>query len=163
MSDLATVRLATADDHQAMCRLLDATDELHREALPRRFEKPTSPPRPLAYFEPFFRNHTSAALLAETDRVVGVVLVLQRPAPAFPVFRQLSFAVLDVIAVDPAWRRRGIGKQLVQSASVWAESRGAAWLELGVYEFNREALAFYEALGFQVASRKLKKPLGTEP
>jgi hypothetical protein len=38
--------------------------------------------------------------------------------------------------------------------------RAASWLEANVYEFNREALEFYNALGFQTTVRKLRKPLG---
>ncbi|HVU02876.1 MAG TPA: GNAT family N-acetyltransferase, partial [Polyangiaceae bacterium] len=91
--------------------------------------------------------------------VIGVALVLLKQSPEFPVFRPLSYGVIDAIAVDAGWRRRGAGRALVAAATAWAESRGAAWLELGVYEFNRDALAFYDALGFQTASRKLRRPL----
>lgn len=159
MSDVVNVRLATAADHQPMCALLDAVDQLHREGAPLQFCEPPVAPRPLEFFSELFQGRNAAALVADAGSVVGVALVLLRSAPAFPVFRQQSFAVLDVIAVDSAWRRRSVGTRLAAAATAWAESRGAAWLELGVYEFNREALAFYDALGFRTASRKLHKPL----
>jgi len=33
------------------------------------------------------------------------------------------------------------------------------WLELGVYELNHEARAFYAVLGYLPVSTKLRKPL----
>jgi len=40
------------------------------------------------------------------------------------------FAIEAVIAVDPAWRRRGIGRQLVDQVARWAQARGGSWLVL---------------------------------
>jgi ribosomal protein S18 acetylase RimI-like enzyme len=67
--------------------------------------------------------------------------------------------VLDGIAVDPSSRRRGVGRRLVAGAQQWARARGADWLELNVYDFNRDAVAFYDALGFESTSRKMHMSL----
>ena len=59
------------------------------------------------------------------------------------------------IAVDPAWRRRGIGARLVAECLDAARVRGlsAAWLD--VRASNTEAIALYGKLGFQtVATRR---------
>ena len=50
--------------------------------------------------------------------------------------------------VDPRWRRRGVGRQLVDAALAWAASRGADHLRLWVDDTNPPAAAFYRALGF---------------
>ena len=54
------------------------------------------------------------------------------------------------LAVDPAFRRRGIGRRL--AAEVLASHRGALWLE--VRESNLNARKFYESLGFREAGRR---------
>lgn len=159
MSSTVNTRLAVARDYAAMCALLDAVDELHRAGASWLFREPEAPPRPLEYFDDFFRGETCAALVAEADRVVGVALVLVRPTPSLPIFRQQSYGILDGIAVDAAFRRRGIGTALAKASAEWAESRGAAFIELGVYEFNDGARAFYEHLGFHTVSRKLRLAL----
>jgi len=47
----------------------------------------------------------------------------------------------------------------MQCADQWAAEKGAANIELTVYEFNQSAIAFYEGLGYTPLSRKLSKPL----
>jgi ribosomal protein S18 acetylase RimI-like enzyme len=96
--------------------------------------------------------------VADAGQVVGIVIGLMRWAPQFPVFRKQHWAVLDGIAVDPKWRRRGIGKRLTRAVEEWAIEMGAPWVELNVYEFNAQARGFYEALGYLPVSTKLRKP-----
>lgn len=40
------------------------------------------------------------------------------------------FAIEAVIAVDPAWRRRGFGRQLIEQIERWAYARGGSWIAL---------------------------------
>ena len=159
MADVVSVRLARADDHTAMCAILDVIDELHREAVPWLFRVPETPPRPIEYFAEYLRAESCAALVADVGRIVGVALVLLRSTPEHPLFRRRSYGVLDGIAVDPSSRRRGVGRRLVAGAQQWAHARGAEWLELNVYDFNHDAAAFYDALGFQSISRKMHMSL----
>ncbi|MCL2340061.1 MAG: tRNA (adenosine(37)-N6)-threonylcarbamoyltransferase complex transferase subunit TsaD, partial [Actinomycetia bacterium] len=61
--------------------------------------------------------------------------------------------VLD-IAVDPSWRRRGIGRQLLQRLLSDARELGATTASLEVRPSNSAARAFYDDLGFQTAGRR---------
>jgi diamine N-acetyltransferase len=42
---------------------------------------------------------------------------------------------------------------------LWARARDVQELDLNVYEFNHSAISFYEALGFQTVSRRMKRAL----
>jgi ribosomal-protein-alanine N-acetyltransferase len=66
--------------------------------------------------------------------------------------RQIASGEREIlfIAVDPAYRRRGIAKRLLQNEL--DGSRGAWFLE--VRESNLAAIRLYETLGFQVAGRR---------
>lgn len=57
------------------------------------------------------------------------------------------------IAVSPASRRRGIGSRLVRYAESELTSRGCPKVNLQVIADNREVVAFYKSLGFQVEER----------
>jgi ribosomal protein S18 acetylase RimI-like enzyme len=54
------------------------------------------------------------------------------------------------IAVDHAYRRRGVGRALVVAAAREARERGARRLTLRVLSDNRPARALYESEGFVV-------------
>jgi ribosomal protein S18 acetylase RimI-like enzyme len=50
--------------------------------------------------------------------------------------------------IDPRYRRRGLGRQLVDAAIAWAAAHGAEQLRLWVDDTNPAAAEFYRALGF---------------
>lgn len=160
--DPISIRKAVPDDHADVSRLSKSVDELHRESLPWMFGESEVEPRPRAYLESLLGRDDAVVYVADANGaggLVGVAFGLLRAMPAFPVFVQQRYGVLDGLVVDDAWRRRGIGKQLVRAVESWARGLGAPWLEMNVYEFNVEARRFYEALGYGALSTKLRMPL----
>ena len=85
-------------------------------------------------------------LVADCDRVVGYVR-LRHPSPL-----RAGRHVLQIngLAVDPAYRRRGIARALLDAVIDEARSRGARRLTLRVFAPNAAARALYEAAGFEV-------------
>jgi len=69
------------------------------------------------------------------------------------------FLVIDNIVVRKDSRRQGVGRLLLERAEQWALARGADMVELNVWEFNTGARLFYQALGYETASRKMWKQL----
>lgn len=58
-------------------------------------------------------------------------------------------AELTYLAVAPAARGHGIGRQLVDAFAVAMREKGVAAFELSVDEDNPQAIRFYEGMGFQ--------------
>src|SRR5512143_3242200 len=144
-----SVRKATADDYSALCELFDDMDALHRDALPHIFQQPDGAAREKDYYFGLIADESVALLVAEAGgNLVGFVHAMVRDAPAFPVFVPRRYAIVDGLVVRSAFQNRGIGKSLMDNMQLWAVAKGAASIELNVYEFNETAISFYESLGY---------------
>jgi ribosomal protein S18 acetylase RimI-like enzyme len=92
----------------------------------------------------WFRHFGGTSWVAETTadrRPLGVLLGFRsadRPAEA----------VIHLVAVDPAVRRRGIGRHLVDRFAAELAGAGATTIEATSRPDDRMALAFFEAIGF---------------
>ena len=53
------------------------------------------------------------------------------------------------LMVAERYRRRGIGKMLLDEAVAWARASGISKLELHVFPWNEPAIALYESFGFE--------------
>jgi L-phenylalanine/L-methionine N-acetyltransferase len=91
------------------------------------------------------RRHPDAAVfLAEIDGlVVGRLSLGRDPHPA-------SQHVADLgLMVAAAYRRRGVGRALLDEAVAWARRSGVRKLELHVFRWNEPAIRLYERFGFE--------------
>ncbi|MFW6162461.1 MAG: N-acetyltransferase family protein [Planctomycetota bacterium] len=163
MADALTIRPAAEEDYSAACALLDELDALHREELPRVFRDPETVARSRDYVGSILADDDQALLLAEGDgEAVGLAHAAMRESRDFPILVARRSAVVENLVVAPAWRRRGVGRRLMDAVEAWAQERGASEIELNVWEFNRQAVGFYQVLGYQTVSRRMWKRLADE-
>ena len=59
------------------------------------------------------------------------------------------------LAVDPAARRRGLGRAIMRACEDWIVARGHPKLHLFVRADNAAVLAFYNTLGYQIEETHL--------
>lgn len=150
-----TIRRATKADLPAVIAMLDEVDELHRTALPWLFRE-VDQPQTNDFLEGYCSELDRTMLLATEDgSLAGVLYMFLRQPARAPIVRPTLVAEIDTLVVGHAFRRRGVGKRLVEAALQWARDNGATRTELGVYEFNDAARAFWASLGFQTLSRRL--------
>ena len=136
-------REATEADYEALCAIIEEVDKVHREALPRRFRRPEGPARERNFIaNAIGAPHVGLFVAEKGSQVVGLVHVILRDVPAFPIFVPRRYAVIDNLAVASAHRRSGIGSALMKRAEAWARAKGANSVELNVYAFNGPAQGF---------------------
>ena len=90
------------------------------------------------------RRHPDAAVFValDGDRIVARLSVARDPHPA-------SAHVADLgLIVAAGHRRRGIGRQMLDTVVTWAHSAGVRKLELHVFPWNAPAIRLYETYGF---------------
>lgn len=162
----AAVREARPEDHERLCALFAELDRFHREARPDVFAPPPpggQPVRSPEYLAGLLGDGgRSTILVAECGggELVGLAVLVERAAPASPVRPARRFVEVENLGVAERHRGAGIGRLLMRHVELWARGRGVDALELSVWEFNRGALAFYEGLGFETATRRMTRRLG---
>jgi len=158
-----TIRAAVAEDYGGLCSLYDELDELHRLNLPRTFRRAKGPSREKEYLLSLMRDGNVGLFVAcSAGALVGMVCVVEREAPALPIFVPRRYAVIDSLVVTSESRRTGLGRALIERAQEWAQARGLCEVELGVWEFNHAALGFYESLGYRTVYRRMSRRLDAE-
>ncbi len=83
----------------------------------------------------------------------GLALVMGEPSPQGFLLGRLTVDEAEILtlAVDPAARRRGVGRHLVEAAAESFHAKGATALFLEVALDNDAARALYTASGFRPA------------
>ena len=144
-----TVRRVVGGDAPALAALNRFVHETHLARRPDYF-KPVRADEAAAWFRERLDERTTAAWIAEAEgRSVGYVLTFfhERGENAFR--RPRRWCEIDQIAVDPVWRRRGVGRALMAAALAEAGSRGMQNIELFSWAFNTDAHAMFQRLGFE--------------
>ena len=70
-----------------------------------------------------------------------------------------SFAYVDDFCVKSSYKRKGIGRLLFEYVSKYAIKECASLLQLVVWEFNEDAIGFYEKMGMSTANRRMEVSL----
>lgn len=156
----ADVRQAEPRDCANLCALLDEVDSLHRGHLPQIFQHPEGHVRSTEHLLGLMADRNVGLFVAEAQgQLLGLVHVTLVDTPQVPILVPRRYATIENLAVQREHQRAGIGRALLHRAEQWARGRGATSIELNVYEFNREAIAFYRRLGYETLSRRMHRLL----
>jgi GNAT superfamily N-acetyltransferase len=95
----------------------------------------------------FGARPAAEVILAYDDRTpVGFALFFHN----FSTFLGQSGLYLEDLFVVPAWRGRGVGRQLLNRLASIAVERGCGRMEWCVLDWNESAIGFYQRLGAHV-------------
>lgn len=138
------IRRMTKWDYDAVDRLLLQLQQADAESRPDLFA-PMQHYMPRASFACLLENDNVVAFLAQERREVVAccfVSLLDRSS-AHPA----KTAYIDLLVVDAAHRRQGIGKRMFVEVERYARRAGAQKVELTVYSHNKIAESAYRAYG----------------
>ncbi|MBQ2953132.1 MAG: GNAT family N-acetyltransferase [Clostridia bacterium] len=150
------IRLATQDDLPRVNELRAQVSALHVAGKPEVF-RPGFCEELQDHVHTLFSAADHAILVAEGDGgIVGFACVKLVDRPGSPYRLPQRYLDVDEFGVDEAVRRQGIGRALFDAVRDYARAQGVHRIELNMWEFNREALAFYEAIGFATYRRYME-------
>ena len=115
--------------------------------------------RPISYWQELTRSVTEPArdvmfLACEGDDILGSVYGLLDRA-------RTDTGRVGGMWVGPDWRRRGVGRALLQEVISWARERSLSRLGLWAPAHNPAAIALYSRAGFRNTGDQ--RPLPTNP
>jgi diamine N-acetyltransferase len=148
------IRLATSADYPSFLRVAREVHEHHVAAVPSVFRS-VDVTVSQDYFEQLVTDNDSDIYVADDDGVIaGYAILIHRWAER-EILVPRVFSYIENFGVAEAYRRHGIGRQLIAACVARAKERGASSLELDCWEANQEAVAFYASVGMHMTRRWL--------
>ena len=157
-----TVRKATLEDFSAIALLSGQVHQLHQKAREDIFVPADSPYTQKEYQELLSSPSTAVLLAQEGEEPVGYAVLELYSTHNRRILRQRLICSIEDFCIHRDWKRRGYGRLLFEAVLALARRSNANSLELTVWEFNRDALAFYQAMGMKGKNRRLELILGSE-
>lgn len=165
---LISIRQASAGDLAAICSLADDINRQHWQHHPQVFldvaAEGAADPDQLSRHSDFWlqaigeREGTMLVAVAG-QTVVGFVMARILPQPEIPFLAPRRVCRIGTIVVDTSMQGQGIGQRLMAAAEDWARRHDVVEMRLEVFDFNHDAMRFYDAAGFAVQSHILIRPL----
>jgi diamine N-acetyltransferase len=150
------IREALPSDAKALGNLLVEVQSLHVAALPCTFRPIEQDVQTEALLTGQIATSDAQSFIAEDGgQIVGYLWIRMHRSPPIHLLVPRCIAEIDTLVVAETYRRAGVGRALVMRAQEWAVEQGADEIRLIVYEFNQDAIRFYERLGFATSRRTM--------
>lgn len=144
------IRESKEEDSLSVYNLLRIIADLHKNGRPDMFPDLVSKYTVDAVKERLSKSDNGVFVAEKEGSVVGYVFC--------DVIREGSVNTLyiDDLCVDPSARKMGIARKLMDKTKEYAKEKNCAYLMLNVWEFNENAVRFYENYGFETRTRHME-------
>ena len=150
------IRFANEGELDRINELRKQVNDIHVEGKPEVF-KPGFCEELRDYIHEIWKDFEKEIIVADIDgKICGFAIINHINRPENPFMKERDFLDVDEFCVDKDCRRQGIASGLIEFIKDHARERGFNRIELNMWEFNRDALAFYEAAGFETYRRYME-------
>ena len=151
-----TIRLAREEELLRINELRKQVNDLHVAGKPDVF-KPGFPEELQDFIQVIWNDPERDIVVAEVDGTIcGFAVLHHINRPENPFMKERDFLDIDEFCVDEAFRRQGIASAMIRFIKDYAKGKGFHRIELNMWEFNQDALAFYEEAGFSTFRRYME-------
>ena len=150
------VRFAKENELNAVNVLRRQVNDLHVAGRPDTF-KPGFCDELKNFIRTIWEDPQREIVVAELNgEIVGFAVLNHIFRPENPFMYVRDFLDIDEFAVDESHHRQGIASEMIRFIRDYAAEKNYSRMELNMWEFNRNALAFYEAAGFTTYRRYME-------
>ncbi|MEG0283884.1 MAG: GNAT family N-acetyltransferase [Erysipelotrichales bacterium] len=109
------------------------------------------------YFLFLLNDEDTISIKAVYDnKIVGISVIEIKDAPISPIVHEREFAFIDTFGVLKEYQGQGIGQRLFDKSIEYIKMMGINKVELLVWEFNEQAIKFYEKNTMNTLNRTLE-------
>ncbi len=153
------VRFAEEYELNRVNELRKQVNDLHVAGKPEIF-KPGFPEELREFVHSIWNDPDKAIVVAEREgEICGFAVLHHIVRPETPFMFVRDYLDVDEFGVDEAHRREGVATEMIAFIRAYAKEAGFSRIELNMWEFNHDALAFYEAVGFTTYRRYMEMQL----
>ena len=153
------IRFAKETELEEINKLRKQVNDLHVKGKPEIFKAGFSEELKNYVYDVFY-NERNKIVVCDCDGIIAGYAILNHISkPESPFSYARDFLDIDEFCVDVHYRRQGIATQMIQYIQDYAKNEDFTRIELNMWEFNQEALAFYESIGFTTYRRYMEMKL----
>ncbi|WP_223814628.1 MULTISPECIES: GNAT family N-acetyltransferase [Thermoanaerobacterium] len=151
------IREALFNDYESISILVKEVHSLHvknRRDVYADVENPFTEER----FKEILSDGKTKVFVAEdcNNEIIAYNIIEIMTARNIPILKERKFVYIDDLCVSSTHRRKGVGRMLFKHIVDYAKKSGYDALELTVWEFNSDAIKFYENLGMTTRNRRME-------
>lgn len=147
------VRKATKSELTQVNELRRQVNHLHVEGRPDIFRAGFCDEMRDRLYQMFDSESHDVIVAVDEKTVVGYAMVEYAVKPLSPYNKERRYYKVEEIGVDLNRRGRGIGTLLMTFLKADAKEKGYEKIEIDVWEFNENAMRFYDLQGFSTYRR----------
>ncbi len=150
------IRFAREEELDRVNQLRRQVNDLHVAGKPEVF-KPGFRDELRDYIYVIYHDPEQRIVVAaENETICGFAVLHHIRKPENPFMYERDFLDIDEFCVDENHRRQGVASAMIRFIKDFAKEQGYHRIELNMWEFNGNALAFYEAAGFTTYRRYME-------
>ena len=152
------IREGNTNDYIAISNLIKEVHDLHVLNRPDVYLNVDNPFKKEQFEELLNSNNTNLFVVENTDNneLIGYSILQIMTTRNLNILIPLKFVYVDDFCIKSTYQKRGIDKMLFTHIVDYAKSNEASSIQLNVWDFNENAIKFYESLGMSTRNRRME-------
>lgn len=155
------IKKAEIKDIEQMVSILEQISKLHYENRPSIFKEKSK--AEIEKMAVDLINDIDKKIIITTDnksKIYGLLVYKIKKVKEHINLKDSKILWVKELGVDEKYRKRGIGKKLLEEAEKIAKELKCKRIELNCWNFNKDAIKFYKSIGMNTQRKIMEKEIG---